>query len=503
MRPDHRTADGYIRVSRRAGRAGETFISPEVQRKKIADWAALHDVEIVCWWEEIDQSGAKLSRPMFQEALARCDRGETGGIVVAKLDRFARSAVDALDSIRRLNEAGARLVSVEDNFDGSTPMGRFAIGILTLIAELELERIRENWASAVASAVERGVHISARTPTGYRRAKGKRLVVDEPAASAVQEVFRRRAVGESWTSLASYLEEQGVRSASGQPCWSKTGVAGLVKNPVYLGQARSGSVVNERAHEPIVTRAEFDAAQSATKSLLQARTGSLAEQAMLGGLARCAGCGHTLKITGSTDRKRGIRYPIYYCSGRFATGPCTSRACARASLLDAHVEEQVLRALTADGGVLAQAVTASQTIEAAAAAVTEAEHELELFVNNPRLLTVLGESRFVEGVETRQAALDETRNALARLRQQHSLAAELADGDLLRAWPTLAIREKRRLMYGLLDRVTVQRATSRGRHAGPIGDRVEIILRGGRPLAGENDRHLEIDGTEPKQRLAA
>jgi DNA invertase Pin-like site-specific DNA recombinase len=44
--------------------------------------------------------------------------------------------VDALESIKRLNAAGPRLVSVEDNFDGSTPMGRFAIGILTLIAEL-------------------------------------------------------------------------------------------------------------------------------------------------------------------------------------------------------------------------------------------------------------------------------------------------------------------------------------------------------------------------------
>src|ERR1700675_1629654 len=65
--------------------------------------------------------GAKLERPPFQQALARCEAGETGGIVVAKLDRFARSAVDALGAIRRLNEAGARLVSVEDNVDGSTP----------------------------------------------------------------------------------------------------------------------------------------------------------------------------------------------------------------------------------------------------------------------------------------------------------------------------------------------------------------------------------------------
>ncbi len=156
-----RTADGYIRVSRRAGREGESFISPETQRKKIADWAKLHEVEIVEWWEEIDQSGAKLERPMFQQALARCEAGETGGIVVAKLDRFARSAVDALGAIRRPNEAGARLVSVEDNFDGSTPMGRFAIGILTLIAELELERIKENWTAAVSGAIERGVHSSA------------------------------------------------------------------------------------------------------------------------------------------------------------------------------------------------------------------------------------------------------------------------------------------------------------------------------------------------------
>src|ERR1043166_3912657 len=112
---------------------------------------------------------SKLERPMFQQALARCEAGETGGIIVARLDRFARSAVDALSSIRRLNDAGARLVSVEDNFDGSTPMGRFAIGILTLIAELELERIKSGWETAVSQAVGRGIHISARVPTGYER----------------------------------------------------------------------------------------------------------------------------------------------------------------------------------------------------------------------------------------------------------------------------------------------------------------------------------------------
>jgi DNA invertase Pin-like site-specific DNA recombinase len=473
-----RTADGYIRVSRTAGREGESFISPEVQRKKIEEWAKLHEVEIVQWWEELDQSGAKFERPMFQEALARCERGETGGIVVARLDRFARSAVDALGSIRRLNEAGARLVSVEDNFDGSTPMGRFAIGILTLIAELELERIKENWSAAVKSAVQRGVHVSSRPPTGYRRDEKGRLTPEEPGALAVREMFRRRASGASWAELARYLEEQGVHPPTGNPHWSKVGVSGLVKNPVYLGQARSGTIVNDNAHEPLVTRAEFDAAQSVKKSLLPQRDGSLASRAMLGGLARCAGCGHTLKITGNTDRKSGERYPIYYCTGRYASGLCSARAAARASLVDLYVEQQVLHALREADGLLAQAVDASEAIETAARAVADAEHELDLFVTNPKLLTLLGEQKFIDGVETRQRALDEARQTLAGLRQQSSLASELADGDLLAAWPTLSTQEKRRLMHGLLDRIIVKRASGRGRHAEPVDQRTQIVLRG-------------------------
>jgi site-specific DNA recombinase len=500
-----KTADGYVRVSRRAGREGESFISPEVQRKKIADWAKLHEVEIVKWWEEIDQSGAKLERPQFQRALARCEAGETGGIVVARLDRFARSAVDALESIKRLNEASARLVSVEDNFDGSTPMGRFAIGILTLIAELELERIKENWSTAVTEAVSRGIHISARVPVGYRREldeRGKlgKLVRDEPAATAVRELFRRRAVGASWTDLARYLEEQQVYPSTGNKHWSKFGVASLIKNPVYLGQARSGKIVNDHAHEPLVTRAEFDAAQSATKSLFKAREGSLAAKAMLGGLARCAGCGHTLKIAGNTVRRTGERYPVYYCTGRYASGPCPARATIPAAQLDSYVEAQVLEALQADDGIVAEAARASAELEKAAAAVAEAEHELSLFVTNPKLLTLLGETPFLEGVEARQQALDEARRRLADLRARSSVSAELGDGDLLKRWPKLSVQRKRRLMQGLLEQVILRRRTG-ALGSDPISDRTQIVLRGG-ALLNQNSKRSTDAASRRKQKKA-
>jgi DNA invertase Pin-like site-specific DNA recombinase len=473
------TADGYIRVSRRAGREGENFISPDVQRKKITEWAKLHGVEIVRWWEEIDHSGAKLERPMFQDALARSERGETGGIVVARLDRFARSAVDALESIKRLNEVDARLVSVEDNFDGSTPMGRFAIGILTLIAELELERIKANWTTAVTEAISRGVYISARPPTGYQRdAETGRLVRDEPAASAVAEVFRRRATGASYTDLARFLEAQGVYPNTGNKHWSATGVTSLLKNPAYLGHARQGKITNETAHESLVTRAEWDAVQS-SRTVLRPKGGtSVSAMALLGGLIRCAGCGHTLKISGGRPRGGKPAYPIYYCSGRYAKGLCQSRATIRASIVDDYVEAQVLAALQADGGPLAQAVQAGEHLEAAARAVADAEHELDLYITNPQLLTLLGEARFLEGAQARQHALDDVRAALTHFQQHQQLTAELTDGRLLDAWPTLTTQDKRRLLHGLLDRVLLTRADAR-RDNVPIDDRTQIILRGG------------------------
>src|SRR5207247_10823639 len=94
------------------------------------------------------------------------------------------------------------------------------------------------------------------------------------------------------------------------------------------------------------------------------------------------------------------------------------------------------------------------------------------------LITLHGEQKFLQGAEARQQALDQARAELTALRSQEELASELADGDLLRAWPELTVQEKRRLMHGLLDRIVLTRADRRGRHARPIAERTEIVLRG-------------------------
>jgi hypothetical protein len=260
------------------------------------------------------------------------------------------------------------------------------------------------------------------------------------------------------------------------------GARTLILNPVYTGEARYGLLVNPAAHEPIVTQAEFDAAQ-VTPTLLYQRDGSVASKALLGGLARCGGCGYTLKITGRRiGGPSGEKVPVYYCKGRSSKGRCPEQASIRAHYLDEYVEEQVLLALGDEHGLFAEAVEASNQIDEAQRELEAAEHELVLFLETD-LVSTIGQSAFRQGVKARQAKIEESREKLIALRAQSVMADELPTGDLLEAWPELTIQERRQLLHGMLDRVVLTRSDGRNlaTHK-PIDERTTIVLRGGQKL---------------------
>ena len=244
---------GYVRVSRVAGREGESFISPALQRERIEAQAKASGHVVVGWREDLDQPGSRYERPGFQEALAMVERGEAEGVIVAALDRFARSVPDAALALRRLEAADGVLVSVRDSLDTSSPMGRFARTMMLAIAELELDRIRENWQQVREHAIGRGVHISGVTAVGYQRGPDGRLQVDPVAAPVIRELFLRRAAGASWTGLCKFLDERLPRGDG--KVWRSSTVLSIVNRRVYLGEAAAGSVVNPAAHPAIVSRA--------------------------------------------------------------------------------------------------------------------------------------------------------------------------------------------------------------------------------------------------------
>lgn len=99
--------------------------------------------------------------------------GEAEGLIVWKADRFGRDLIDGLVQIRRVRDMGGVFVSVYDNLDTSTSTGRMVLRIMLSIAENRLEEISEQWRTAKARAVARGVHPTAIAPFGYRHANKK------------------------------------------------------------------------------------------------------------------------------------------------------------------------------------------------------------------------------------------------------------------------------------------------------------------------------------------
>jgi DNA invertase Pin-like site-specific DNA recombinase len=461
--------DGYIRVSRVGGRDGDSFISPDVQREQIERWANSKGATILTWHTDLDQSGAKSDRPGLTAALERVEHGETGGIVVAKLDRFSRSLTGALSAIKRLDDAGGQVVALDVGLDPTTPMGKAMRGFALVLAELQLDQTREQWSIAQQRAVKRGVHVASRTPTGYVRRKDGTMEPHPGYAPAIAEAFRMRAGGASWPVTAAYLDEQGVVGPYGNRHWTPRAVQHIIRNRVYIGEARSGRHVNREAHKPIIDRATWEAAQVARGTTSRSDT-----PALLSGLLRCAGCRYVMKPDKQTLRS-GERVRIYRCRGDHAAGRCEDRAAVIGSLIEPHVERVFFELV---GELTAAASANGRGVEQAGAALRDAEAELAAYRDNERISDVLGEDRYVEGLGVKVAAVEGAQRTYAEAASRSGLEGIPQHAELRAVWPQLAIEERQHLLASVLDAVFIR---STGRRNVPVAERVLVFPTGEAP----------------------
>ena len=453
---------GYVRVSRVAGREGDSFISPELQRQKISALAAAHDHVVVDWEQDLDQSGGKYDRPGFQAALEAVERGEANGIAVASLDRFARSVTGAADAIRRLDAAGGELLSVRESFDTSNPFGKFARTMMLALAELELDRTRETSRTNAEHTIARGIHICRVAPFGYRKRDDKRLEPDPRTAPVVRELFERSRMREPWSALVAFMDATAPQ-ADGKR-WVRQTLHSILSNRVYLGVAYSGSIENPDAHEPIVSRALFEAAQHAGE-----RPALRNNPAMLAGVIRCAGCGKTM--TRASDGRRG--YVNYVCRRRHADAVCQEPAKISVRRADEHVEAILFEWLERDP-VVVESTRADALTEDAVARVEQAESELHAY-RDANVVDIVGIASYREGLRARASTLDEARAALRAI-QAAADSPLRGVHDLRVVWPDLTGFEKNRLLAAAIQEVRVERAHLPVR--APVGDRITIVWRG-------------------------
>ena len=327
--------DGYIRVSKVKGREGASYISPDQQRDQIERWAQLRGVEILNWETDEDQTGGKLARPGLDRILERIQSRppQTGGIAVARLDRFSRAGVaDALKVCGEIIEAGGQISAIDLGIDPTTPTGEFTMTLFLALARMEWRRIKDNWHDSRGRAATRGVHMGP-TPYGYVR-NGDRgrdgrllpgqnppLQVDPTSGPVITEVFERRANGETWISIWRDLHARGVVSTDGKSL-SRNQLKRWVENDVYLGVVVDGvsGVKSEDCHPPLVDYATFQQAQSGRG----VRHINKNPEALLTGLCRCSSCRYSM-TTRRAAQSQNARLS-YDCNRRINNGDCPDAA---------------------------------------------------------------------------------------------------------------------------------------------------------------------------------
>lgn len=449
---------GYIRVSRVGGRSGESFQSPEQQRERILLAAAGNDVRIVGWQEDLDESGSKWQRPGFQAALRAVEKGDATVIVVARLTRFARSVLDTHRGLARLEQAGGSLLAADLNVDVTTSTGKLIRGVLTVLAEFELEVSREQWDTAKRKAVARGVKISNRAPVGYRFTESHRLEPDPATAHLIPELFRHRVAGLSQMQIVGWWHDQ-----TGHWLHKQT-VGDIIRNRAYLGEVVYGDMVQAGAHEPLVDAELWRQAQR-PPSLPPVR----GEGTLLAGLVYCGSCGRRMYASTGARRADGTIRNVYKCGVQSKHGPCLLPA----SVIRERADEHVTAALV--DWARSEAVGSprlDRDARQAADTLAKAEAELDAYLR-ATLATGIGEQAFAAGARERQAAIDEARAVADRLTA--ATAAERARWHIRDEWETLTVEERRRLIAAAVEKVIVHRS---GGRPVDIRDRSVIVWRG-------------------------
>lgn len=470
--------DSLIRVSKMNGReeSAETTLTIRDQRDGNRQAAAEAGARIVREHKALDQSGRTIHRSKaYREILERVRSGATDGIVVAYGDRLTRNWRGVGPFYDELEQAGAEVVIAGlPGVDYRTATGRMVTGMMAVVSDMVGAQSKERGDRIADATIARGVPNA--VAYGYRRngtfvgrecvekvdpkLDGKALVRAEEQARVVVRIFEMRLDGYRWADIVRTLNEAGIPSPKGG-LWTDATVYSIVRNEVYTGVVRLGERRVERAHEALVSRADWKRAQ---KTRTVKRHGRLVS-GIAGGLLVCSGCRRPLSVNG---------YPqtVYGCRRATSAGTCPRPVYVSKARADEFVERLVEDVLSEEK--LAP-VSSSRDRARQRARVKAAAEELEAFVVHEAALDT---ALFAAGVSARQAKLAEEQ-AVADELDAH---AEATEGlPTLDGWHELKSRKdldgQRRTARSLIDSIVVAPPASRSKRT-PVDERFTIRWRG-------------------------
>ena len=273
-------------------------------------------------------------------------------VLVYKLDRLSRSQKDTLYLIEDVFEAnGVGFASMTENFDTSTPHGKFIIGILSVFAQLEREKIRERTMIGKDSRAKEGKwHGSKWIPIGYDYTDGK-LIPNEYEAMQVREIADLFLSGTPLRTIATKVTKKGYLHKHGE--WDAKTIRRVLSNPTNIGMIKHRDTYYDGEHEPIIDNKTFEAIQKLMSDRREQYGSTKPHQSLLGGILFCKNCGGRY----ARQNMNGIYYYACYSRSKKMKKMIKDPNCRnnnyRMEVLEASILEEI-RALAVDPGRIAQ-----------------------------------------------------------------------------------------------------------------------------------------------------
>ena len=346
------------------------------QKKLIKDFLKdKYDIEIVREYTDDGISGSTFSRPGFDEMMQDVEAGIIDCIVVKDLSRFGREYIDAGNLLERVfPKLGVRFIAINDNVDTLQGIDTLSLALKNIINDAYCRDISIKVRTNLAVKRNHGEYIGAFPVYGYDKNPENKhqLIIDDYAATVVQNIFMWKIQGMSCYGIAKRLNENGILSPYEykinrgllyntdfkikEKCiWEPVTVRRILENEIYTGTLVQGkwSRVNhkikkdilkkesewskvENTHQAIVSKRDFELVQKTLK--LDTRTAPGEEKCYpLSGMVMCGECGANMI---RKPHMSGQKVYVYYECMEYLGSK--RKRCSKHSIREERLEKVVL-----------------------------------------------------------------------------------------------------------------------------------------------------------------
>lgn len=290
--------------------AGEAYILSQ----RHEGWMPVPDI-----YDDAGFSGGSMERPALKRLMQDIEAGRVDVVVVYKVDRLSRSLTDFSKIIELFDHHTVSFVSVTQQFNTTTSMGRLTLNILLSFAQFEREVIGERIRDKFAASKRKGMWMGGRIPLGYD-VVDRKLIINEAEAKIVRHIFERFITLRSTTRLVKELREKGYHTKTyttptGKLLQGKLMDKGYLykclHNRLYLGEMPHKDKCYPGQHNAIISPQCWEKAHKIMQENPHTRAGIERRNtpAMLQGILKCGGCSSLM--TPTHTNKKGKLYCYY------------------------------------------------------------------------------------------------------------------------------------------------------------------------------------------------